>query len=205
MILTCGLYVNGEVTFCLDTFLGKVRFSFVSVFPSPKGKGWVHPISYLRRVEGQQSGASLHAWQHLLVITAADQNFLGAWEWNRQRQKKVRAGDGTCLRVCPWHEQPQDAKGSVQGWSWLRGDSEGSHPLLFCSVQRAGNSVVVLGPVFCVQGMRKGPQRRQVVKLPCMVLTDVSCEHAVCYQEGPHSWLLTKKYWIICWTSITAN
>lgn len=98
-------------------------------FPLRKVKGeGAHPISYLRRVEGQQSGACLHAWQHPLVTTAVDQDFLRGWEWHRQRQEKVKAGDGTCFGVCPRHEQPQAAEGSFHWWSVAEGRVRGLSP-----------------------------------------------------------------------------
>lgn len=156
--VTWGLYVNGEVRFCLLIFWVRWGFLWLLYFPLQKVQGeCVYPVPYLRRVEGQQSGACPHAWQHLLVTTAVDQDCLGSWEWHRQRQKKVRAGGGTCFRVCPWREQPQAAEGSFHWSSVLRGESAGSGSLLFCTVQRAGSSVVMLDPVFCVQRMGKGP------------------------------------------------
>lgn len=190
------------VTWCKwrsEIFWVRWGFLWLVYFPLQKVKAeWVHPISYLRRVAGQQSGACLHAWQHILVTTAVDQDFLVGWEW--QRQKKVRAEDGTCFRV---HKQPQAAKCSFHWWSIAEGRVRGLSPPFLLRTESWPLYSCVRSCFLCAGGEKK-------------IINQAGGEAALrgfggcelwarCVLPGEHSWLLTKKYWIICWTSISAD
>lgn len=179
---------------------------------------WVHPILYLRSmVEEQQSGACLRAQQHPLVTTAVEWDLLRGWPWHRQ---KVRAGDGTCFRICPGHKQPQAAEASFHEWpvaDWeQRGEPGGSCPLLFCPVQAAGISVVVLGParIFMLSGCRdeKRTDHEKDRWWSCLgggAWHLSRCELWGCALPGGPTLLVIvahlTKNWIICCASITTN